>query len=323
MKKRLLPLLLALALLAGCAGPTGDSSSPKDDNTLTVVTTTYPLYLLASALTREVDGAAVLRLDTGSASCLHDYTLSVNDMKKLAQADVIALNGAELEEFMADALDSSSALPIDCSQRVTLLPALDSHDVEEDHDHDHDHDHGDTDPHIWMDPQRYAQMAEALAAGLTQADPDHAGAYEAALNDVTARLRDWDADLRALFDEARQKGLDLSGLITFHDGFQYFAAAYGLPLLASIEEEAGSEASAKEILEITEEVHHHHIPVIFTEVNGSDATAQAIARETGCAVAQLTMLMDGPDNGLENYYHGLRQNAAAIINGFAGEEWVK
>ena len=208
MKKRLLPLLLALALLAGCAGPTGDSSSPKDDNTLTVVTTTYPLYLLASALTREVDGAAVLRLDTGSASCLHDYTLSVNDMKKLAQADVIALNGAELEEFMDDALDSSSALPIDCSQRVDLLPALDSHDVEEDHDHDdhdhdhddHDHDHGDTDPHIWMDPQRYAQMAEALAAGLTQADPDHAGAYEAALNDVTARLRDWDADLRALFD---------------------------------------------------------------------------------------------------------------------------
>lgn len=335
MKKRLLPLLLALALLAGCAGPTGDSSSPKDDNTLTVVTTTYPLYLLASALTRGVDGAAVLRLDTGSASCLHDYTLSVNDMKKLAQADVIALNGAELEEFMDDALDSSSALPIDCSRNVTLLPALDSHDVEEDHDHDHDdhdhdhdhddhdHDHGDTDPHIWMDPQRYAQMAEALAAGLTQADPDHAGAYEAALNDVTARLRDWDADLRALFDEARQKGLDLSGLITFHDGFQYFAAAYGLPLLASIEEEAGSEASAKEIMEITEEVHHHHIPVIFTEVNGSDATAQAIARETGCAVAQLTMLMDGPDDGLENYYHGLRQNAAAIINGFAGEEWVK
>ncbi|MEI3140165.1 MAG: hypothetical protein V8S34_00305 [Lawsonibacter sp.] len=45
-------------------------------------------------------------------------------------------------------------------------------------------------------------------------------------------------------------------------------------------------------------VKEYRIPVIFTEVNGSDATAQAIARETGCAVAQLTMVMDGPDDQL-------------------------
>ena len=75
--------------------------------------------------------------------------------------------------------------------------------------------------------------------------------------------------------------MDFSGLITFHDGFQYFAAAYDLPLLASIEEEAGSEASAKEIVEITDLVKEKGIPVIFTEVNGSDATAQAIRRENG------------------------------------------
>ena len=117
--------------------------------------------------------------------------------------------------------------------------------------------------------------------------------------------------------------VDFSGLITFHDGFQYFAAAYDLPLLASIEEEAGSEASAKEIVEITDLVKEKGIPVIFTEVNGSDATAQAIRRETGCAVEQLTMIMDGPDDQLENYYNALLANAKAVIDGFAGEELVK
>ena len=65
------------------------------------------------------------------------------------------------------------------------------------------------------------------------------------------------------------------------------------------------------------------IPVIFTEVNGSDATAQAIHRETGCAVAQLTMVMDGPDDQLVNYYNALLANAKAVIDGFAGEELVK
>ena len=139
----------------------------------------------------------------------------------------------------------------------------------------------------------------------------------------TAQLSGWAEELNDLFDSARRQEVDFSGLITFHDGFQYFAAAYDLPLLASIEEEAGSEASAKEIVEITDLVKEKGIPVIFTEVNGSDATAQAIRRETGCAVEQLTMIMDGPDDQLENYYDALLANAKAVINGFAGEELVK
>ena len=325
MKKRIIPLLLALALvLTGCGG---GSSADTDNARLRVVTTTYPIYLFTSALTRDVDGVVVERLDTGSTSCLHDYTLSVNDMKKLAHAQVIALNGAGLEDFMDDALATSDAAVIDCDEGVDLLPALTSHDVEGDHDHDgHDHDghdHGDIDPHYWMDPRRAVQMVENLAGGLSQADPDHADDYARAAQSCTAQLSGWEEELNNLFDSARRQGVDFSGLITFHDGFQYFAAAYDLPLLASIEEEAGSEASAKEIVEITDLVKEKGIPVIFTEVNGSDATAQAIHRETGCAVAQLTMVMDGPDDQLVNYYNALLANAKAVIDGFAGEELVK
>mgnify|MGYP000097838463 FL=1 len=116
--------------------------------------------------------------------------------------------------------------------------------------------------------------------------------------------------------------MELSGLVTFHDGFHYFAQALGLPLLASIEEEEGSEASAKEINEITALIKEYNLPVIFTEVNGSDATANAISRETGCAVAQLTMLMDGPDGGTlsNDYCGGLMENIRVIVNSFAGEE---
>ena len=325
MKKRIIPLLLALALvLTGC----GSGGSVSTDNArLRVVTATYPIYLFASALTRDVDGVVVERLDTGSTSCLHDYTLSVNDMKKLAHAQVIALNGAGLEDFMDDALATSDAAVIDCDEGVELLPALTSHDVEgdhDDHDHDdHDHDHGDVDPHYWMDPRRAVQMVENLADGLSQADPDHAGDYAQAAQSCTRQMNSWADELEGLFADARQQGVDIPGLVTFHDGFQYFAAAYDLPLLASIEEEAGSEASAKEIVEIADLVKEKGIPVIFTEVNGSDATAQAIRRETGCAVAQLTMIMDGPDGQLENYYNDLLANAKAVIDGFAGEELVK
>ena len=122
--------------------------------------------------------------------------------------------------------------------------------------------------------------------------------------------------------ETYREGLDVPGLITFHDGFRYFCHAYDLPLLESIEEEAGSEASAKEIVEITHLVKELDIPVIFTEVNGSDATARAIVRETGCAIAQLSMVMDGPDDDLGNYVRAMLKNMLSITDGFAGEEVV-
>ena len=311
--KRILSILLAAALLlpAGCA-----PAAPAEEGEvrLSVVATTYPIYLLAREVIQGVEGVEVERLNTGSVSCLHDYTLSVDDMKKLERADVVAVNGAGLEDFMADALDTSDAAVIDCSEGVELLENL-SHDHAEG---DEDHDHGHWDPHYWMDPRNAAEMAGNIARGLAQADPDHEGTYLSNLTRADTLLTSWDGEL-----EAQVKGgPEITGLITFHDGFQYFAKAYGLPLLAAIEEEAGSEASAKEIVEITRLVQEKDIPVIFTEVNGSDATANAIARETGCAVAQLTMLMDGPEDGTlyDHYYAGLKDNVAAIVNGFAGEE---
>ena len=315
MKRPILSMLLSvLLLLPGCAqAPSGSSQ----EEGLTVLATTYPVYLFARTVAQGVEGVTVERLNTGSVSCLHDYTLSVDDMKKIEGADVIAMNGAGLEDFMDDALAASSAAVIDCSQGVALFENADHIHEEGDGGHDHGH----WDPHYWMDPERAGQMVANLQNGLAQADPEHAPAYQENGQKAALLLSTWDSDIRDLLAEEGMP--EITGLITFHDGFQYFAAAYDLPLLAAIEEEAGSEASAKEINEITALVKEKNIPVIFTEVNGSDATANAIARETGCTVAQLSMCMDGPDGALSNYGDVLRSNVAAIINGFAGEELVR
>ena len=315
--RKLCLILLPVFLLAACSVP-GGGRGEEEQSQLTVLATTYPVYLFASALAEDVDGVAVEQLSTGQVSCLHDYTLSEDDMKKIQRADVIAMNGAELEEFMEDALSASDAAVIDCSQGVELLENREHHHEGEDHD---DHDHGHWDPHYWMDPERAGQMVANLQNGLAQADPEHASVYQENGQKAALLLSTWDSDIRDLLAEEGMP--EITGLITFHDGFQYFAAAYDLPLLASIEEEAGSEASAHEIVEITELVREYDIPVIVTEVNGSDATAKAISRETGCEVAQLTMVMDGPDDGLSNYLEGLRSNARTIVNGFAGEEVVR
>lgn len=306
MKKSLLICILAALLTLPSCAP------PAEEARLYVVCTTYPIYLLASAAAEGVDGVRVERLDTGSVSCLHDYSLSMADMKKLERADVIAVNGAGLEEFLEDALQTSDAAVIDCSRGVKLLENLSHRHDEDDHDHD-GHDHGHWDSHYWMDPANARIMAANLHKALVLADPDHAAEYGDNAAQTDEILLRCEENARELMEEYLPRGIP--GLITFHDGFQYFAAAFGLPQLASVEEEAGSEASAHEIVEIAELVREYGIPVIFTEVNGSDATAKAISRETGCKVARLTMIMDGPDS-LEAYCDGIVGNVRSICGEF-------
>ena len=321
MKKRFLILSLATALLLTACGR---SVGAQQEEKLTIVATTYPVYLLASAVTAGVDGIEVVRLDTGSTSCLHDYNLTVNDMKKIERADVIALNGAGLEEFMEDALATSDALVIDCSVGVELLENEGHHHEEEEAEEmdDHGHDHGHFDPHYWMDMENAIVMVENIAEAMEKLDAEHAEIYRTNAMEQGLVIKAWDSELKDCFRLSEDAGMAIPGLITFHDGFRYFCHAYDLPLLESIEEEAGSEASAKEIVEITHLVKEHDIPVIFTEVNGSDATAKAIVRETGCTIARLSMVMDGPDDDLSNYLNTMMENMAAVINGFAQEEVV-
>ncbi|MEI3121842.1 metal ABC transporter substrate-binding protein [Clostridium sp.] len=310
MKRPILSMLLSvLLLLPGCAqAPSGSSQ----EEGLTVLATTYPVYLFARTVAQGVEGVTVERLNTGSVSCLHDYTLSVDDMKKIEGADVIAMNGAGLEDFMDDALAASSAAVIDCSQGVALFENADHIHEEGDGGHDHGH----WDPHYWMDPGNAAVMVRNLQEGFALADPDHGDAYARNGEEAAGQLPSFAGDCTQALE-----GAEGAALITFHDGFHYFAQALGLPLLASIEEEEGSEASAMEINEITQLVKEHQLPVIFTEVNGSDATANAISRETGCQVAQLTMLMDGPEEGdLSTYLEGVRSNVNTIVSFFGGEE---
>ena len=310
MKRPILSMLLSvLLLLPGCTqAPSGSSQ----EEGLTVLATTYPVYLFARTVAQGVEGVTVERLNTGSVSCLHDYTLSVDDMKKIEGADVIAMNGAGLEDFMDDALAASSAAVIDCSQGVALLENADHIHEEGDGGHDHGH----WDPHYWMDPGNAAVMVRNLQEGFALADPDHGDAYARNGEEAAGQLPSFAGDCTQALE-----GAEGAALTTFHDGFRYFAQALGLPLLASIEEEEGSEASAMEINEITQLVKEHQLPVIFTEVNGSDATANAISRETGCQVAQLTMLMDGPEEGdLSTYLEGVRSNVNTIVSFFGGEE---
>ncbi len=293
-KTRFAGLLACLLLLSACSGGNPPSQG-EEDGVLHVLATTYPVYLFTTAVTGEAEGVEVSLLVNQQTSCLHDYTLSVNDMKAIERADVIVMNSVGLEDFMSDALAHADAAIIDCSEGIELLPAQ----GHEGHDHDTEYD-----PHIWMSEENAALMLENIGNGLGEIDPERQEDYFRNSSSANDAL---------VCDSAKLDALAGKPLITFHDGFQYFAQATGLELLKAIEEEEGSEASAADIKEIVALIETYNIPAIFTEKNGSDATAQAIARETGVAVKQLDLIMSGEGGGIQPYVDAMNGNIDTIL----------
>ncbi|MBQ8834029.1 MAG: zinc ABC transporter substrate-binding protein [Oscillospiraceae bacterium] len=287
MKKILISILLLL-LLSGCA-----AQEPAQ-----VAATTLPVYEFTSLLC-EGTGITVTRLVTEEVSCLHDYSLNVRQVKSAEAAELIVLSGAGLEEFLDDMLLGKEA--IDASQGIELLCPEEEHDHdhEEEHDHEHEGHHHDQDPHIWLSPENAKIMARNIHAGLCAKYPEYADTFAANLDTLLARL-----DELKIYGEETLNGLSCRELITFHDGFAYFAEAFDLTILEAVEEESGSEASAKELIHLIEEVEHHSLPAIFTETNGSTSAADIISRETGATCHSLDMAMSG-DSYFTAMYHNI------------------
>lgn len=272
-KLRIVICLLAAALLAGCAPPAG--TGPAD-----ILATTGPVAEIAGALT-ENTGLTVDTLITESVSCLHDYSLSVRQMQAVQESSLVLLSGCGLEEFMEDALAGRDVIEIADGVAVHEVSGHD-HDHEDGHDHEHE-----PDPHIWLDPGNLIIMTRNAADALSSRWPVHAETIEENASAFCAEL----AALKA-YGEAELSNLNCRELVTFHDGFSYFAEAFDLSIAASMEIEAGSEPSAMELREIVDLVREHELPAVFTEKNGAVDAAGIVSRETGASVFVLDMGME-------------------------------
>ena len=289
MKKRLLSaiIILTLLILIGC------SHQPPAQ----IVATTGPVYQFTQALCEGTD-LTVSQLITDEVSCLHDYTLRVDQMRSAESAETVILSGAGLEEFMADILGNIETV-IDCSAGIKVMSYGEAHDLAHEHSHDHHHEH---DPHIWLSPANAKIMAQNICDGLGRRYSAYSSIFQSNLQALLQKL-----DALQTYGEETLTNLSNRELITFHDGFAYFAHSFDLHILEAVEEESGSEATAKELKHLIGLVRDHQLAAIFTERNGSESAANVIARETGIPVFQLDMAMSSKD-----YFKSMYDNINTI-----------
>jgi ABC-type Zn uptake system ZnuABC Zn-binding protein ZnuA len=263
-----------------------------------VVATTLPVYDFTVALCQNTD-ITVERLINESVSCLHDYSLSVSQVKAVESAEIIVCSGAGLEDFLSDLLENS--VKVDASAGISLLCTSHSHD-HDDHAHHAHEDTQEVDAHIWLSPANASCMAKNIALGLIDHYPQHEQQIQ---NNLTALLQN--LDVLQQYGQQTLSELRSRDLITFHDGFSYFADSFDLHILEAVEEESGSEASAKELIHLITLVQDHKLPAIFTETHGSVSAANVISRETGANIYALDMCM-----GDTGYFEAMYRNIDTI-----------
>lgn len=287
MKRILCFIITAILLSALC------SCQPSPN--VQIAATTAPVYEFTTRICQNTDIHVGLIISE-NISCLHDYTLRTEQMQMIENAQIIVLSGAGLDTFLHDV--TTSAKQIDASTSIDLLCDDSSHEHSQ-HRDEHSHEH---DPHIWLSPANACKMAQNIYEGLKNVYPQHADQFA---SNFQTLLDEFSA--LETYGTQQLQALSNRHLITFHDGFAYFAQTFKLDILHSIEEESGSEASAAELIEICNLVNSYNLPAIFTEQSGAASAAEIISAETGSMVYQLDMAMSG--NG---YFNAMYSNIDTI-----------
>ncbi len=328
-------VLAATAVLCGfvVAQAAAVKVPEQEQGSLSVLATTYPIYLLARNVAQARPHIQVDLLIPAQTGCPHDYALSPGDMKKLAAADVLLLNGLGMDDFLQKALPAAKPglVVVDSSEGVSPLrlagagpehakdegaghgagshagQAANSHRPEE-NAHGRDHQHGGLNPHAFTSPGQASIMVHNMARGLARADPQNAAAYEAAARSYTRVLHDLGRRLKALGGKASNRDI-----VLMHDALAYMARDGGLEVVAVIQENEDAQPSAARLVRIAQTIREHKPALIISEPQYTAKPVQALARETGVPAVTLDSLASGPVSPPLDYYEKIMSKNLDIL----------
>jgi ABC-type Zn uptake system ZnuABC Zn-binding protein ZnuA len=297
MKKNfLLPLII---LFAACK-PTPRSETSAPSGKLQVLATFLPIHAHAAAIAG--DRAVVESLIAGNIGP-HDFSPCPRDMQRIAQADVLVLNGAGMEPWLDDLIQQAAKKnlrKVDLSSGIELLTDQQALDGEPHHHA------SEPNPHLWLDPVIAIQQVETLRDALIAADPDGSAIYQQNTANYIAKLLLLDADYQRILGP-----LPFKKLITFHDAFPYLAKRYGLETIGYLSQFPERDPSPAELAALINSIREKQVKVLFAEASYESALLRRIATDTGARFSMLDTLEVGA-LGPEAYLTGMRKNLEAL-----------
>jgi zinc transport system substrate-binding protein len=285
------PVIIAALALSACgsANGAGDTSTGRVD----VVTSFYPLQLAAEQI--GAGHVSVTSLTRPGAEP-HDIELTTRDVASVSKASLVIYERG-LQAAVDTAVDSQAGdRGLDVAPTANLTLRLAS---------------GATDPHFWLDPQRYAAVAKSISARLSAADPANKADYEKNAKAFEDRLTALSAELTNGLARCQRKDL-----VTSHAAFGYLAQRFGMRQVAINGLSPAEEPSAADIAVVSRFARANGVRTVYSETLASPAIAATVARESGATMATLD-----PIEGLtsqsagKDYFEVMRANLKALQAG--------
>ncbi len=310
--RRLIPTAaLAGAVALGATALTacsGAGAAGSKDGKVGVTASFYPLQFLAEQIGKDhvkVDGLTKPGVEP------HDLEITPKQTAQLGEADVV-LYLKSLQPAVDKAVAQSGVKNIVDAATLTELEAHGSaghdHGAEEAHaegeGHDHGHGEGGRDPHVWLDPVKYAEIAKGVGAALEKADPDHAADYKKNTDELVGKLAALDTEFKDGLKNTASRTF-----ITTHSAFGYLAERYGLDQEGISGVDPESEPSPARMKDLQAVATKENVTTVFFETLASDKTAKTLATDTGLKTDVLDPLEGITDTSQgADYFEVMRSN---------------
>lgn len=310
-RRLLLPALALAAVLMGGCQPAAATPAAADQ------ASGMPRVLAAESFLADIAQNVAgdrLKVDTllPQGADPHSFEPAPNDAARVAQSNVLIVNGAGMETFLDKLLQNAGGkrVVIAASAGLTSRTAREGEAA-----------HADTasperaDPHFWLDPTKVVRYVENIRDGLSQVDPTGAGVYAANANVYIKKLGDLDAVIMA---QVQQIPASRRLLVTNHEALGYFADRYGFRIVGTVVPSVSTEASpsAQELAHLIDQVKVTHAPAIFLEVGTNPQLAQQVAHETGARVVTdlYTESLTGLQGPAPTYVAMMQHDGQAIVS---------
>lgn len=324
-------LLISLSTLIAACGesePPQPTEAPAEPNTTSaptqqvqgeplVVTTVAPLTNIVSNIAGDCARVQGI-IPEGTDS--HTFEPRPSDTELLSRADLILVNGLNLEEPTLDL--AAAAKPEDTE--IYKLANNTISQQEWQYGPSYPESQGQPNPHLWVNPEYAESYARQTAEQLQQLAPQNAQCYESNLQAYLQRLDELDQVTQAVVESIPPENRQL---LTYHDSWSYWAEEYGFEVIGAIQPSNFGEPSAQEVARLIDQIRQTEVPAIFgSEVFPSQVEEQ-IAREADVETANLSdddLPGEGSANAMQNanpehtYIGMMAQNLRALAENLGG-----